>query len=105
MDIERNFQMAEDAAKSLAYDRDKWVIRFARPVDRPDAIWFCVDTKYPNEKTGLYRMNNRLVGPEDFDSAVNLKCKMQEWLEKLIEEIEALPPPTIEEAERMRAMA
>lgn len=93
--------MAEMLLHELRYDTNRWRIGVFQPIDHVDAVYLFVDTKHPDKTTGMFSTNSRKIPCDVFSSPVILRDKMQSLVDAMIPEIEALPPPTIEEAERL----
>ena len=89
----------------LEYDRNRWSVVACGIPERPQDTMLFISTTKPDEATGLYSEGSGSIPRTAFESSGELTSAMQSLLKKLIAEIEALPPPTIEEAERLRACA
>jgi len=103
MTPKRALYAAEIAVDAIVYDRDRWRLHWSLSRHPLCAITLTVTTKKPHEPTGLYSTGNGELPWVAFESAESLLSEMQSLVEEVIAEIEALPPPTMELAERLRS--
>ena len=82
--------------REVVYDRSKYCVK-AYPAElEPKCLEICVSTKRLNPETGLWTNNSDGIVPEDF-SPKEFFDVMQAKIDKMIREIEDLPPPTEQE--------